>query len=408
MAVDEIVHDDLDDGSMQCTNHPYKNNINQGGICAFCLQEKLGKLVSSSFPIAVFPSSSTSSSPSFRSDVDASVSASIRLQPSTRNDFNEKTTTNNNDSHFHFSSSSSSRRTRMPSFLLTQRKKNKNLIPGPSHSSGVVYSRSKSTTTPGRGRGGGRGINPNDSIDTPSRRGFWSFLYYSKQTNKSADNPCNEICRAPEKATASVSNPSLTQRRDSSFIVVEENESPDATPFDRKVSRSRSVGCGSRSFSGDFFERLSTGFGDCTLRRVESQREGKAKSRSRQDSIKERVKCGGIFSGFMLAGSSSSSSNSYLVSSSSSSTEGGVRNVKGKVTSGGMGHHHLSHGRSRSWGWAFASPMRALGKPAAASSSSSSLYPSIKRSEASSIPIPNKNNTTPNLNAIPSLLAVRG
>ncbi|GFP78609.1 protein tify 10a [Phtheirospermum japonicum] len=29
-----------------------------------------------------------------------------------------------------------------------------------------------------------------------------------------------------------------------------------------------------RSFSGDYFERISTGFGDCTLKRVESQREG--------------------------------------------------------------------------------------------------------------------------------------
>ncbi|KAF5201129.1 Myristoylated alanine-rich c-kinase, partial [Thalictrum thalictroides] len=49
--------------------------------------------------------------------------------------------------------------------------------------------------------------------------------------------------------------------------------------FGRKVARSRSVGCGSRSFSGDLLERISTGFGDCTLRRVESQREAKHSSK---------------------------------------------------------------------------------------------------------------------------------
>jgi hypothetical protein len=36
-----------------------------------------------------------------------------------------------------------------------------------------------------------------------------------------------------------------------------------ASSFERKISRSRFVGCGSRSFSGDFFERISTSFGDC-------------------------------------------------------------------------------------------------------------------------------------------------
>jgi hypothetical protein len=40
--------------------------------------------------------------------------------------------------------------------------------------------------------------------------------------------------------------------------------------FGRKVARSRSVGCDSYSFSGDFLERLSTGFGGCTLHRVDS------------------------------------------------------------------------------------------------------------------------------------------
>ncbi|KAL4277927.1 hypothetical protein GQ457_03G002210 [Hibiscus cannabinus] len=55
-----------------------------------------------------------------------------------------------------------------------------------------------------------------------------------------------------------------------------------------KVSRSRSVGCGIRSFSGDLFESISTGFGDCTLRRVESQKESKPKAVT-SSSMKKQV-----------------------------------------------------------------------------------------------------------------------
>lgn len=147
------------------------------------------------------------------------------------------------------------------------------------------------------------------------------------------------------------------------------------TTFDRKVSRSRSVGCGSRSFSGDFFERISTGFGDCTLRRVESQREGKPKMKQ-SDCSRQRARCGGIFGGFGLT---SSSSSSHLIAASD-------RGGKSMV---GLGH--LSHGRTKSWGWALASPMRAFGKSSA-----------VKRGDVSA------KNAAPNLAAIPSLLAVGG
>ncbi|KAK9099333.1 hypothetical protein Syun_026378 [Stephania yunnanensis] len=87
----------------------------------------------------------------------------------------------------------------------------------------------------------------------------------------------------------------------------EENESPSnsCSSLGRKVGRSRSVGCGSRSrsrsmsFSGDFLERLSTGFGDCTvLRRVESHREASKEDNHHhhhRHPIKDRVKCGGLF-----------------------------------------------------------------------------------------------------------------
>ncbi|CAH8358390.1 unnamed protein product [Eruca vesicaria subsp. sativa] len=60
-------------------------------------------------------------------------------------------------------------------------------------------------------------------------------------------------------------------------------------------------------------------------------------------------------------------------------------------------HHHQNMaygGRNRSWGWAFASPMRAFGS----SSSSGKRGRTISDSTSK--------NTTPNLDAIPSLLAV--
>nr|GMD63614.1 uncharacterized protein DDB_G0271670-like [Ipomoea batatas] len=255
----EGIQEDMGEGNMLCTNHPYKNTT-PGGICAFCLQEKLGKL---------------------------------------------------------------------------RRKKKSNDGGGVSgsDSTAAVFKRSKSTATP-RNRLNLLEVERNGGEYSPHKRGFWG---------------------------------ASREKKKEEFVAVEENdESPDdqASSFDRKVSRSRSVGCGSRSFSGDFFERISTGFGDCTLRRVESQREGKPKVHHRtsgasgQDCIKERVRCENV-------------------------------NGNGKP----VGHHQqLAHGRSRSWGWAFASPMRAFTKTS-----------SGKREASSS----NKN-TTPNLAAIPSLLTARG
>ncbi|PIM97256.1 hypothetical protein CDL12_15345 [Handroanthus impetiginosus] len=381
----EVVHEDIGDANMQCTNHPYKNST-PGGICAFCLQEKLGKLVSSSFPAAVFPSSSSSSSPSFRSDFGGSTTTSaaggstggsIRyLATSSTNSQSGANDCSNSNGYY------TRRAARLP-FVLTHKKKKKKEN---SDSTSIVFKRSKSSATPRR-----RGMNFLDEnyVEdySPHRRGFWSFLYLSSKnsTTKKNDKKLNFTSSTTSSTVGSSSNGTVVKSRDKKsqeFVVVDENGSPDEASFERKVSRSRSVGCGSRSFSGDFFERISTGFGDCTLRRVESQREGKVKAQSfhrnggvdGQDCIKERVKCGGIFSGFMIT-SSSSSSSSYLVAEDKSIQ---VRN--------------LSHGRSKSWGWAFASPMRAFVKP---SSSGKRVVSSSK-------------NATPNLAAIPSLLAVSG
>ncbi|XP_039048725.1 uncharacterized protein LOC120189533 [Hibiscus syriacus] len=377
---------------MQCSNHPYRNN--PGGICAFCLQEKLGKLVSSSFPLPIRASPSSSSSPPpLRSDTGGGAVTSISSLSVVR----PMSTGNDNGGHY---DECYTRKARIP-FMLTKKKKTMDASSDHHyrhhhhHGSNIAFKRSKSTTAPIRGRFVD-GENGGD-FSPRKRTGFWSFLYLSSKTHgsKKLDKVASV---APPTATvstvatvasggASSSGPkekSLGSSRKAYIVVIEDDDSPtnEATPstgssFERKVSRSRSVGCGSRSFSGDFFERISTGFGDCTLRRVESQREGKPKTSTATvgapSAMKERVRCGGIFGGFIIT---SSSSSSYWLSSSSED-----QNVNGRS--------------SKSWGWTFASPMRAFTKPS-----------SGKKSNTTVIREPNNKSTTPNLSAIPSLLAV--
>ncbi|KAI5650817.1 hypothetical protein M9H77_36822 [Catharanthus roseus] len=404
----EVVQEDMGDGNMQCTDHPYKNS-NPGGICAFCLQEKLGKLVSSSFPVAVFPSSSSSSSPSFRSDFGGTTTAStLSVRPnaasSTSSHVVSYNSAKNGDCDYN---QYYNRRSKLMFLSTHRRKKKKEAAMAAADATSIVFKRSKSTTTPRRGI---HFLDADDGEDfSPHKRGFWSFFYLTSlsknTTTRKAERGQKDISFSSSVSSGTTTavgasssmNGSMRsrERKIEELVVVEENESPDEAAIDRKVSRSRSVGCGSRSFSGDFFERISTGFGDCTLRRVESQREGKPKvhsvhrnsgAGSGQDCIKERVKCGGIFSGFMItSSSSSSSSSSYWVSSSTEDNVNGGKTATTTPASVG----HLAHGRSKSWGWAFASPMRAFSKP------------SNGKREVS-----NKN-ATPNLAAIPSLLAVR-
>ncbi|XP_022850923.1 uncharacterized protein LOC111372761 [Olea europaea var. sylvestris] len=343
----EVVHEDIGAGNMQCIDHPYKNSTPD----LILVPLKLGKLVSSSFPLPISSSTSSSSSPSFRSDFSAASATA--------------TATKSLQVCRHASSSA-----RLP-FIWTQRK-NKN-------KDGAIsdFKRSKSTTTSGRGI---HFLDEKYQDYSLHKRGFWSFLYFSKHssTSKKIETRNKDL----NFSSSSVSGTMKSRDKEEEEVVgCEESESP------RMVSRSRSVGCGSRSFSGDFFERISTGFGDCTLRRVESHRESKSKLTSvhkngvtnGQVQIKERVRCAGIFSGFSITSSSSSSSSSSH--RASSSTEG----TAATATVG-----NLSDGRSKSWGWTFASPMRAFSKP-------------LKRDSSSS----NKN-ATPNLAAIPSLLTVGG
>ncbi|XP_058092739.1 uncharacterized protein LOC131239186 [Magnolia sinica] len=343
--------EDIGEG-MQCSEHPYRKN--PGGICAFCLQEKLGKLVSSSksnsfYPIAA-PSSS-SSSPSFRSDG--------AVPPSNQ----------------------------IPFFA---HKKKKVMS---STDANLILKRSRSVAVP-------RHLSSSDaSDDSPRKKSFWSFLHLSRRRalrdgqppppQPQQQAPCAGVGRKDSNNKASSGG--------------DENESPNSShassaassSFGRKVARSRSVGCGSRSFSGDLLERISTGLGDCALRRVESQREAKPKMVLHRvadnERIKQRVKCGGIFGGF---GMSSSSSSSYWLSD----------DFNGRISSGPTHHGRNS---SRSWGWAFASPMRAF-RPSNKSYIATSDQDAGKRRDHIHNAAANNTSTTTNhIGASPSLLAVR-
>ncbi|KAJ0249632.1 Proline-rich family protein [Hirschfeldia incana] len=263
---------DMGEG-MQCITHPYTKN--RGGICALCLQDKLGKLVTSSFPL-------------------------------------EKPN--------HIPSSSSS-------------------------SSNLIYKRSKSMAA-----------SYGESLAQRKRSGFWSFLHLSSSkqhqvasTTKKVNNvshsskPSNKIDTGKHQI-AKTSNQVVGGGID--VIAEEEDESPrnkvivetptfnsvgsgGGSSFGRKILRSRSVGCGNRSFSS---ERISNEFGDCALRRIESHREPtKVISNGGDeaaDAVSEMVKCGGMFGGFMIMTPSSST----------------------------VDRHHKMGYRS-AWGWV--SPMRA-------------------------------------------------
>ncbi|CAN1247549.1 hypothetical protein LINPERPRIM_LOCUS6374 [Linum perenne] len=376
---------------MQCSDHPYRNNT--GGICAFCLQEKLGKLVSTSFPLsAVRASTSSSSSPaSFRSEVvvgvgqapeSAASAAATSLALAVRPASTHNNSSNSNNTSSYNDYCSSLRKARIP-FLLAKKKKKK-IMATSSEVNDVVFKRSKSTAAPAGRRSAhffdNDGINGDEFSPRKRGGGFWSFLYHSSSSSSSSANSKLSASSAPANNNNN-NNQRIDHRKISSTAT---SSSGSRSSFERKVSRSRSVGCGSRSFSGDFFERISTGFGDCTLRRVESQRE------SNSNNMKERVKCGGIFGGFIMSSSSSSSSSSsYWVPSSAEEVNG-----KSTATSG----CNLANGRTRSWtrNWVFASPMRAFSSK---SSGKNGKRDNVIRETG------NRNSAT-NLAAIPSLLTV--
>ncbi|XP_020574903.1 uncharacterized protein LOC110020939 [Phalaenopsis equestris] len=326
-----VMADEMGEG-MQCSDHPYRNNT--GGICAFCLQEKLGKLVSSSklsdpfFSVPPPPSSSSSSPPSFPPSDLPSYPSSTRI-----------------------------------SFLSTKQRRRKmkthSAAEDPKAES-LILNRSKSVAPRARGQ-------ITDVSESPRKKSFWSFLTlsYSSSISSAPISTSFITKRRSTSSSSAVAGNCVTELPKSAKEEEASAGNDDASPsgsqasssFGRTVARSRSVGCGSRSFSGDFLERISNGFGDCTLRRVESHREAKQKAsihrseghenENEEQRIKERIKCGGIFVGLGMT--------AYWLSATSTADACGE---SGRLPVGRRGR--TPHGRTKSWAWAFASPMRAF------------------------------------------------
>lgn len=227
-----VVEEDYGDDTMGlCTYHPYKNNTpGGGGICAFCLQEKLGKLVSSPFHVTTNTNTTTTVSPSL------TFHHSSFILP---------VDTNTHPNH-HF------KKSRNPFFSTRKNNNQYDSSTSSDQSEAVVFNRSKSSVMHRKIVTNLVESSPSDDLSKPHKRGFWSFTHFSKR-HKIKQLAC----------MAKIKNDQST--------AVEKNDGA----LDRKVSRSRSVGGGNWSFSGDFLGRMSTRFGECALRRVQSQREGK-------------------------------------------------------------------------------------------------------------------------------------
>ncbi|CAN8269950.1 unnamed protein product [Cochlearia groenlandica] len=300
----ELQDQEMGEG-VHCIKHPYTKN--NGGICALCLQDKLGKLVTSSF---------------------TSSSSTTSLSLSETNTRRDSTINNNNNNNQPF------------------------LLASSSSSANIIYKRSKSTASA-----------YGESLNQRKRSGFWSFLhlYSSKHqissTTKKVDTfshlSSSQRTEIPKRVDVIVEEEEEEEERSNKIVAETTTTTTNSvigSSFGRKVMRSRSVGCGSRSFSSD-----------CALKRIESQREH-TKAISNSDDM---VKCGGIFGGFMIMTSSSSS-----------------------TTSSSVDYHHSHHKMgSKNRGWGFTSPMR--GK----------THRTITESTIN-------NNTSSNLDSTPSLLAL--
>jgi hypothetical protein len=286
------------DSVQYCSEHPYRSGaaaVAGEGICVFCLQEKLGRLVSSSKSSPFFPrgghpppSVSPSSPPSFRHGADEPPP---QLRPSGAS---------RKFIPFHWKKAASSS-------SATTLRWSKSVAPRPDEQ--FPYSLASSSVS-------------------PRKKSFWSFLYVSSSSayahQAAASTPYANGAAAARRKSVSVASAAWAsrggaqQQQQPRAATLEAIGGPEESPsqvsssssFGRKVARSRSVGCGSRSFSGDFLDRLS--FGDCTIRRVESHREPKpSKMRGTdaaadEDDVYEhhqhRIKCSGFFGGMGPAG----------------------------------------------------------------------------------------------------------
>ncbi|PKA55540.1 hypothetical protein AXF42_Ash006742 [Apostasia shenzhenica] len=342
--------EDLGEG-MQCSDHPYRSN--PGGICAFCLQEKLGKLVSSSkssnpfFSATPLPCSSSSSPPPTLPSSELPTSASLATA----------------------ASSSGGRISFLSAKHRRSKKKSTGVVPKVAETSSssaiAVLNRSKSVAQ--------RPINATalaEAADSPRKKSFWSYFTLPSVSTSSAATS-SVVVKRRSTSSADLAKQQVEDDDEASAVSAITDGSPSgsqaSSSFGRKVARSRSVGCGSRSFSGDFLERISNGFGDCTLRRAESQRETKPKIPARrrgrhgdpddaQQQIKERVKCGGIFGGLGMFYSPAY----WLPAAATTASTGDEEDLVDLSRLPATRRSAASHSRSKSWAWAFASPIRAF------------------------------------------------
>ncbi|XP_022631516.1 uncharacterized protein LOC111240574 [Vigna radiata var. radiata] len=124
--------------------------------------------------------------------------------------------------------------------------------------------------------------NHDQDFSPRKRHGFWSFLYLSSKSSKKLNSKSfrgtntntNINVNHPPRISTINSAPGFTSVKPkentssassvrTNIVVQQDTNNSSNSPtahatsyMERKVSRSRSVGCGSRSFSGDFFERI--------------------------------------------------------------------------------------------------------------------------------------------------------
>ncbi|KAG2309959.1 hypothetical protein Bca52824_021516 [Brassica carinata] len=128
-----------------------------------------------------------------------------------------------------------------------KKKKKKMLI---ASTANIVYKRSQSTTV----AYGGSDLTPR------KRNGFWAFLHLHSYKHHTSSKKVGNFRTKHTENTLSETESTTAARVNgggSSDVIVEEDVVTTVTQSERRVSRSRSLGCGSRSFSGEFFERIT-------------------------------------------------------------------------------------------------------------------------------------------------------
>ncbi|XP_057828935.1 uncharacterized protein LOC131040036 [Cryptomeria japonica] len=280
--------DDLYENSY-CRIHPGQSTV---GICAICLQEKLGKLIFSEKQ-SLFPQQSEVGSSYSCSS--SSSEAAKKINGENHNVGSRKITASLNDRSKHSGSAEGF----------------------------VLLSRSKSVATSRRIGSLGDSNLCSSSSSTSKKKGtngsasFWSFFGFSKKKTQINGVVADKV----EEEVSVIYNGG-------------------------KVTRSRSVGCGSRSFSAAerfhpvHFEKSPVG----SSRKVAESHEKLKVLGEEEENVKggSNVRCGGLFVGF-------GGLPPIMTSSSTSCAAMISEGINGRC-----------HSRSKSWGWAFSSPVRAF------------------------------------------------